>query len=267
MFSTSAISELRPALQRRLPLSYTKTSAEFPWKPQPVVATRNPGRSRRPQRREEGGLARAFSTRLSVQELEEIMETLPRPENQRSLSTNCVRSFTDYHRSLQPLSPSDKEEEEEEEVQSSLPVTRRKMSRRSRKVEETGGRGGLRLLTARDRHVLLRSGGVASTDRQAGGEITTIQASRQTPGCSCSDGCGSAGCECRRNNIPCHREYSGFPCACTVSCSNPSGRRVFDDLAVSLHFINRMFTVEGVMDITDSSGQQAGPGYSKRRKR
>ena len=257
MFSSSAISSLRPSLQRRLPLSYSKTSAEFPWRPQPVA-------TRSHQRREEGGLARAFSTRLSVQELEEIMETLPRPENQRSLSTNCVRSFTDYHRSLQSLSTPEKEKEQE--VQSSLPVTRRKLGRRARKVEETGGRGGLRLLTARARHLLLRSGGVTSTDRQVGGEINTIQASRLTSGCSCSDGCQSAGCECRRNNIPCHREYSGFPCACTVTCCNPSGRRVFDDLAVSLHFINTMVR-EGVMDITDSNGQQPSPRHSKRRKR
>ena len=270
MFSTSAISELRPALRRSLPVSYTKTSGEFPWSPRPA-APRSPPRSsrHRRRRREDGGLATAFSTRLSVQELEEILETLPRPENQRSLNTNCVRSFTDYHRSLQ-----EKEKEEEElAVAGSLPATRRTVRRRARQVEERGGRGGLRLLTARDRHLLLRSQGVARSDRsdrEAGGEISNIQTSRLTAGCSCSDGCGSAECECGRHKIPCQREFSGFPCGCTGSCSNPAGRREFDDLAVSLHFIStmmRMFTVEGVMELTDNNGQQAGPGYSKRRKR
>ena len=95
--------------------------------------------------------------------------------------------------------------------------------------------------------MLLRAEGVTSSGR---GDIPDIQASRErTTGCRCRDGCVSA-CECGRNNIPCQTEYAGFPCSCLATCNNPAGRRVFDNVAVALHFINTMVTVEGVMDIS-----------------
>ena len=52
-------------------------------------------------------------------------------------------------------------------------------------------------------------------------------------------------------------------CSCLATCANPLGRRVFDHLAVALHFINTMFTAEGVMDL----GEEEGGGSKKRLKR
>jgi len=246
MFSSSAISKLRssPAFQRDLPPGYLGTRSDFPW--QPV--------------RE----AEAFSSQLSV---EDIIETLPQPEHQMlsDISSNCTQSFSEYHQSLHPRTATEEDSEyhqslhprtaTEEEHQVGLKSSvscRLPLRRSSRKLEEVGG--GLRLLSAKARQLLLRSKGVLPRHRTEGCEISDIQASREaSTGCRCTDGCNSGNCECTRNNIPCHLEYRGFPCSCLATCNNPSGRRVFDNVAVAVHYINTMVSVGGVMDITDRS--------------
>ena len=243
MLSSSAVSKLRksPHFQRNLPASYLASRPEFPW--QPV------------------SLAAAFSTQLRV---EDIVDTLPKPSDRllSDFTSHCSQSFNNYHKSRQSLT---EEEEEQQKLppETSPPYSRLHLRRSKRRLETEVG--GVRPLSARDRQVLLRSQGVAGSDREAGGEITDIQTSRQTSsGCSCSDGCLSD-CECSRNNISCQLEHAGFPCSCLATCSNPNGRRVFDNVAVALHFINTMFNVEGVMDISASDHSHSPP--AKRRKR
>ena len=221
------------------PSGYTGDKSEFPWRPV-----------------REDGLASAFSAQLSV---EDTRRTLPLPPSPllSHFSSSCSRSFRDYHQALQSVPDQGREPDTGQVVSSALT----RLSRRKRKVEEEGE--GVRLLSAKDRRVLLRSQGVVHSGRAEGEEITEIQTSRETnTGCSCRDGCQPGTCECSRNNISCHSEYAGFPCACLTTCNNSAGRKVFDNVAVALHFINTMVAVEGVMDI--SRDPDHGPPVKKK---
>ena len=259
-----------PAFREPLPGRLADTSDQFPWQPvvrrgsqeqgvrQGAARSRQGARSsaRRGLRTSESKrLVTAFSQKLHVQE---IIETLPKPEKEllEVISKNCQESYTSHHTAAHAAMEVDPEQPEAA-PQSSSPsvsassVTRRPLRRSKRKLEESGTRG-MRSLSPRDRATLLRPYGALNVDKLDTEELASIQTSRRRGGgCSCRDGCVSAACECARNSITCHLEWAGFPCACLATCANPWGRRVFDHVAVALHFINTMFTAEGVMEITE----------------
>ena len=260
MFSSSSLLKLRdsPAFRDSLPKSYFETSDKFPWQPHKMTSRGQPGRPRRSLRNTESkGLASAFSQKLKVQD---IIETLPKPEKKllNAMSQNCLISYNNYHKSsgMDVDTNFDKEEFNSNSSSPSVSSSSRQPLRRSkRKLEESGTRG-MKVLSARDRMTLLRPYGVNHVAKEDTKEIVDIQTSRETGGgCSCQDGCISSKCECQSNNITCHLEYAGFPCSCLSTCGNPMGRRVFDHVAVALHFINTMFTAEGVMDISDQDAE------------
>eukprot|EP00092_Neocalanus_flemingeri_P007011 GFUD01007572.1.p1 GENE.GFUD01007572.1~~GFUD01007572.1.p1 ORF type:complete len:625 (+),score=133.90 GFUD01007572.1:154-1875(+) len=202
---------------------------------------------------ESQGLARAFSKKLHVN-LEELVDQLPKPRKKLvlAISRNCLRSFHRYHRAFNL---------ENNNAVSEAPNILAKPKERgsntnlknARKMEECGTRG-LKPLTPKARLSLLRPYGILNLDRAESEEIRDIQESREHCGCSCRGECLPDSCECAENGIECQVEgpdRPGFPCPCGPGCGNPVGRNVFDDIGVSLHFIDTMMNMEGVLDISD----------------
>ena len=276
MFSQSAMTQLRRSgaftNNNPGPSPSKLLKPGFPWEPEtPEIKTVNQKRRVLRSSERDKKLITEFSKKLNVQE---IIETLPKPEQALldAISKNCLESYNKHHttssQSDTGCDPAELSSPERPAVMTPAstvmtPASTRVLRRSKRRLEESGTRG-MRHLSARDRISLLRQGGVGGGGREESEEISRIQDSRSRGGgCECEDGCQPRTCECHLNSIPCHLEWAGFPCSCLATCANPLGRRVFDHLAVALHFINTMFTAEGVMDL----GEEEGGGSKKRLKR
>jgi len=199
-------------------------------------------------------------------------ECLPTPgeEMLQSITRNCLRSFRTF--SVSPESKvSQNDTEPEIHVNTSKPSFHNSEmvletpqnnttpqgrgsnsnSKRSKKKGECGTRG-MTPLNSKARFSLLKSYGILNIDKVEAEEIRNIRESREQCGCSCRGDCKPESCECAKNGIKCQVERLGFPCRCGVGCKNPHGRKVFDEMEVSLHFINTMMNMKGVLDISGS---------------
>jgi len=208
------------------------------------------------------GLSKAFSK-------VDLVEGLPKPGEElvQTISRNCLRSFRQF--SVSPESktpkPDSKPEMDEKPIETAeeiVPETPQNntapqcrgsnsSSKRSKKKGECGTRG-LTPLNSKARFSLLKSYGILNIDKVEAEEIRNIRESREQCGCSCRGDCKPETCECAKNGIECQVERLGFPCKCGVGCKNPHGRKVFDEMEVSLHFINTMMNMKGVLDISGS---------------
>jgi len=219
------------------------------------------------------GLSKAFSKvdlKLSDAGDEKLTGGLPKPGEDlvQSITKNCLRSFRKF--SVSPESKTHKapdikpdiDEKPKEMVSENVPETPQSntapvgrgsnsSSKRSKKKGECGTRG-LTPLNSKARFSLLKSYGILNIDKVEAEEIRNIRESREQCGCSCRGDCKPESCECARNGIECQVERLGFPCKCGVGCKNPNGRKVFDEMEVSLHFINTMMNMKGVLDISGS---------------
>jgi len=219
------------------------------------------------------GLSKAFSkVDLKLSEVMDEKSTggLPKPGEDlvQSITKNCLRSFRKF--SVSPESKTHKvadikpdiDEKPKEMVIDNVPETPQSntapvgrgsnsSSKRSKKKGECGTRG-LTPLNSKARFSLLKSYGILNIDKVEAEEIRNIRESREQCGCSCRGDCKPESCECARNGIECQVERIGFPCKCGVGCKNPNGRKVFDEMEVSLHFINTMMNMKGVLDISGS---------------
>jgi len=220
------------------------------------------------------GLSRAFSkVDFKLSEMAgEKTECLPTPgeEMLQSITRNCLRSFRTF--SVSPESKvSQNDTEPEIHANTSKPSFHNSEmvletpqnnttpqgrgsnsnSKRSKKKGECGTRG-MTPLNSKARFSLLKSYGILNIDKVEAEEIRNIRESREQCGCSCRGDCKPESCECAKNGIKCQVERLGFPCRCGVGCKNPHGRKVFDEMEVSLHFINTMMNMKGVLDISGS---------------
>jgi len=265
MFSSSGLTRLRqsPAFRVSIPQSYPDSGDKFPWRPVPELPL-TPNTRLRSSRSK--GLASAFSQQLHVQE---ILQSLPKPEKHllRELSENCLNSYNNYHQTQMQTDFIDTTSDTLHSPSAKLFSSKRNLRSRKRKIEETGTRG-MKVLSLRDRMTLLRPYGVPQFDKTDCDELVEIQTSRENGGgCNCRDGCQPSTCSCHANNITCHVEFAGFPCTCMTTCANPMGRKVFDHVAVALHFINTMFNVDGVMKISQSSEEDSLYNSNKKKPR
>ncbi|VDP20795.1 unnamed protein product [Soboliphyme baturini] len=68
-------------------------------------------------------------------------------------------------------------------------------------------------------------------------ENRAIMMSRKKCGCRCFRHCNPRKCRCALEEISCYVNHGKYPCACSKqNCSNPFGRRAFDEDAVSAHY-------------------------------
>jgi len=241
-------------------------------KPKPMLTPKSLKSSR--------SMTRAFTTaNLKVQsnvekesESETPSEPLPKPSRKlaSSITTSCLKSFQEFH-----ISPESKIVTEVDE-ENDLPVPRPKFARSNskkfhkpaevplergssiskKKPAKKGACGtrGLTPLGERARVSLLRSHGVQNLQGRAEQEeLDVLRESREKCGCSCVGPCQPLTCQCALAGIECQVEREGFPCSCGPSCENPEGRREFDETEVSLHYINTMMSMRGVMDVQTSS--------------
>jgi len=202
----------------------------------------------------------------------------PNKEFAKSISTSSLKSFQSYHTS--PESKTILEEDEEQPIKSLVRAPsckstsqlgqlkpenqaantnsdeqKRGTNRKKKKAGECGTRG-LTPLTARARCSILKANGIDLGNLQERTEenedLDRLRDSRTKCGCSCPGGkCLPETCECALNGIECQVERTGFPCQCSAKlCENPQGRREFNEMEVSMHFIDTMMNMRGVLDIS-----------------
>merc|ERR1712037_12030 len=228
-------------------------------------------------------MSRAFTTtNLKVQSNDKVSETpsepLPKPSRKlvSSITTSCLKSFQEFHISPESKAVAAEEVEEEEH---DLPVPRptfaRSNSKKFQKPVEVplergssigkkksakkgaSGTRGLTPLGERARVSLLRSHGVQNLQGRAEQEeLDVLRDSREKCGCSCVGACQPQTCQCALAGIECQVEREGFPCSCGPQCANPEGRREFDETEVSLHYINTMMSMRGVMEVQTTTSSQ-----------
>merc|ERR550532_3951123 len=229
-------------------------------------------------------LSRAFTTtNLKVQSNDATVsetpsEPLPKPSRKlvSSITTSCLKSFQEFHISPESKAVAAEEVEEEEH---DLPVPRPTFARsNSKKFQKpvkvplergssigkkksakkgASGTRGLTPLGERARVSLLRSHGVQNLQGRAEQEeLDVLRDSREKCGCSCVGACQPQTCQCALAGIECQVEREGFPCSCGPQCANPEGRREFDETEVSLHYINTMMSMRGVMEVQTTTSSQ-----------
>jgi len=111
------------------------------------------------------------------------------------------------------------------------------------------GTRGLYRISSRARKTLLKKDGIKELDTMEALETKFLRESRMEVGCSCSGECKPGVCECVEAGIQCQEERSGFPCSCSVGCTNPAGIKRFDPTAVKMHLIQTMLEIQGALDI------------------
>lgn len=246
-------------------------------KPKPMLTPKSLKSSKK-------SLSRAFTTtNLKVQSSKDLVsetpsEPLPKPSRKlvSSITTSCLKSFQDFHISPESKVVAEAEEEEEHDLPVPRPAFARSNSKKFQKPVEVplergssigkkksskkgaSGTRGLTPLGERARVSLLRSHGVQNLQGRAEQEeLDVLRESREKCGCSCVGACQPQSCQCAINGIECQVEREGFPCSCGPQCANPEGRREFDETEVSLHYINTMMSMRGVMDVHTSSSQES----------
>jgi len=106
------------------------------------------------------------------------------------------------------------------------------------------GTRGLYRISSRARKTLLKKDGIKELDTMEALEAKFLRESRMEVGCSCSGECKPGVCECVEAGIQCQEERRGFPCSCSVGCTNPAGIKRFDPTAVKMHLIQTMLEIQ-----------------------